>query len=90
VTLVLAHLWPGLALAAVLGAALGMLARWPGPRAFRLTAAAHLALLAGLAGGAALAPGRAGLWLEAGALTLAAYLIGAAAGVLVPRRATAD
>ena len=85
-TLVLAHLWPGLAAAAVLGAILGALARWPGPRPFRWTVAGYFALLLGLAVAAALAPGRAGLWLEAAALMLAAYLAGATAGVLLPRR----
>ena len=79
-TLLATLLWPALAANLLLGAGIGWLTGPPRGRMARWGALALVAA-AGLSGGLALAglvPGRAGLWLEGGALILAAYLIGAA------------
>lgn len=85
-----AALWPGLAGALVLGALVGFVTGLPRERmalAAALTLLVTLAVLAGLilAGHAA---GDAGLWIEAAALMLTAYLTGCLSGALSRRIAT--
>ncbi|GJD56091.1 hypothetical protein [Methylobacterium dankookense] len=76
----LAGLWPGLAGALVLGLGIGALWGWP-HRAVPAALGLALAVLAALALSGAV-PGRAGLFVESGALMLAAYLAGCALGSL--------
>lgn len=83
-------LWPALVASFVLGAACGWLAGLPHTRAAR-AGSAILALTALGTAGVAVAgivPGRAGLWVEGGALALGAYLAGAivGAGIATARR----
>ncbi|WP_232631221.1 hypothetical protein [Methylobacterium sp. Leaf118] len=81
-SLTLAILWPGLAVALALGLAVGGLIGLPRSRG-SLGAAVALALaLAALAGIAVLAalPGRPGLWAEIAALVGAAYGAGCGLG----------
>ncbi|KQO71233.1 hypothetical protein ASF22_14930 [Methylobacterium sp. Leaf87] len=75
---------PALVLGFLLGAVVGRFAGLPrtGPT---LAGTLALVLAAAVAGGLSLAglvPGRAGLWVEVGALILAAYLAGAAVGAV--------
>ncbi|WP_157085568.1 hypothetical protein [Methylobacterium sp. Leaf99] len=83
---------PALVLGFLLGAVVGRLAGWPRTRA-SVAGTFVLMLAAALAGGlsvAGLVPGRPGLWVEVGALILAAYLAGAGLGaVSVGRQASA-
>jgi fluoride ion exporter CrcB/FEX len=80
-SVLLEAIWPGILAAALIGCVVGGLAGRPG----RWSAAAHVGLLAALAGAAALVPGRAGLWLEGAAWMLAAYLVAVVlAGLLRP------
>ncbi|KQO73268.1 MULTISPECIES: hypothetical protein [unclassified Methylobacterium] len=84
-TLLATLLWPLAAASALLGGAIGALTGLPRTPTARRSAGL-LVLAAGLAGGLAAGgflSGRAGFWLEAGALGLGSYLIGAilAAGV---------
>jgi hypothetical protein len=80
VTLVLSSLWPALAAALVLGLVVGALTGLPrgglalAAAGFLLTG---LAILSGLAATRTV-PGAPGLWIEAGALLLGAYLAGCA------------
>ena len=81
----LAGLWPGLAGALVLGLGIGGVCGWPHrlvPPALGLV----LLVLAGLALARAV-PGEGGLYVESGALMLAAYLVGCTLGSLAHRGA---
>ncbi|AWN35723.1 hypothetical protein [Methylobacterium radiodurans] len=77
----LAGLWPGLAVALLLGLGIGALAGWPQDRAIPLGLAAAAAGLGGVTA-SGLVAGPPGLWLESGALMLAAYAVGCALGGL--------
>ncbi len=77
----LAGLWPGLAVALLLGLGVGALAGWPRDRAIPLGLGVLALLLAGLAT-SGLVTGLAGFGLDGGALMLAAYLVGCALGSL--------
>ena len=79
----LAGLWPGLAGALVLGLGLGALCGWPHPAVPPALGLAVLALAALALSG--VVPGRAGLFVESGALMLAAYLVGCGLGSLAHR-----
>jgi len=79
VTLLATLLWPLMASSALLGGVIGGLTGLPRTPAAR-RGALLLVVATGLAGGLAtwgLLPGRAGFWLEGGALGLGSYLIGA-------------
>jgi hypothetical protein len=81
---------PALVLGVLLGVAVGRLAGRPRTPLAR-TGALLVALATLVAGGLALSarvPGRAGLWVEAGALILAAYLAGAALAAAFTRSGT--
>lgn len=78
----LAGLWPGLAVALLLGLGIGALSGWPRDRAVPLGLAAAALGLGGVAA-AGLVTGVAGLWLDGGALMLAAYAAGCALGSLI-------
>lgn len=82
--LLLAGLWPGLAGALVLGLAVGAIGGPPRGRALPLALGGAALVLAGLAL-ARVVPGVAGLWLEAAALMLPAYLAGCGLGSLLRR-----
>ena len=88
-SLLLAAVWPWLAAGLALGLAVGALAGLPRGRTALGLAAVPLAGLLALAALALLqaAPGRAGLWVETGALLLAAYLAGCGLGGLGRRLA---
>jgi hypothetical protein len=77
----LADLWPGLAAALLLGLGTGALAGWPRDRAVPLGLTAAALALGGL-DASGLVPGLPGLWLDSGALMLAAYTAGCASGSL--------
>ncbi|NEU12140.1 hypothetical protein G3T14_08345 [Methylobacterium sp. BTF04] len=83
--LLLTLFWPALAAGFLLGAVFGWLSGLPRTPASRL-GAGGLGLAALVASGLAFAgivPGRPGLWIEAGALVLGAYLVGALAGATI-------
>jgi hypothetical protein len=78
-TLLAILLWPALAASLLLGAGVGWLTGLPRNGPAR-SGALLLAFATCVAGGLAisgLVPGRAGLWVEGGALILGAYLVGA-------------
>lgn len=90
-TLLATTLWPLLATSALLGCAIGGVTGLPRTPTARWGSLA-LVLAAVAAGGLAasgLVPGRAGFWLDGGALGLGAYLIGAALTAAVADRAGA-
>ncbi len=77
----LAGLWPGLAVALLLGLGIGALSGWPRDRAVPLGLSAAVLGLGGVSA-AGVVTGLAGLWLDGGALMLAAYGAGCALGSL--------
>ena len=81
-SLLLATLWPGLAGGLLLGMAVGALAGLPSTRWQWRTAGALALTVAALSTLAMTGrvTGRGGLWVESGALILAAYLAGCVAG----------
>ena len=83
-------LGPALGLGFLLGIVVGRRAGLPRTRA-TVAGPLALALAAAVAGGlsvAGLVPGRPGLWVEAAALLLVAYLAGAGLGAVSGRRRT--
>ncbi|MCJ2082012.1 hypothetical protein [Methylobacterium sp. J-090] len=81
---------PALVLGFLLGTVVGRRAGLPRTR-MSVAGALALVLVAAVAGGlsvAGLVPGRPGLWVEVGALLLAAYLAGTGLGAVSVRRRT--
>lgn len=77
----LAGLWPGLAVVLLLGLGIGALSGWPQDRAIPLGLGVLSLLLAGLAT-SGIVTGVVGFRLESGALMLAAYAVGCVLGSL--------
>lgn len=83
----MATIWPAMAAALLFGAVVAGSTGGPGPssRVDRLGGALLAALLGALivASGRGYVAGRAGIWLDIGTLTLAAYLAGCGLGCLL-------